>query len=40
MKAQVSKRIEKIVADMKRKGFNVDVVSRYIKSDKKLTEGR
>lgn len=32
MKAQVSKRIEKIVADMKRKGFNVDVVSRYIKN--------
>lgn len=25
-------RVEQIVADMKRKGFNVDVASRYIKN--------
>lgn len=31
-KQKSQSRVEQIVADMKRKGFNVDVVSRYIKN--------
>ena len=29
-------RVEQIVADMKSKGFDVDIASRYVKSGKKI----